>query len=44
MICAEDEIGIGTSHEGIMVLSDKAPAGMPLKKYFKMYNSSVSFQ
>jgi phenylalanyl-tRNA synthetase beta chain len=41
MICAEDEIGIGTNHEGIMVLSDKAPAGMPLKKYFKIEKDTV---
>ena len=30
MICAEDELGIGTSHDGIMVLKDDLPAGMPL--------------
>jgi len=41
MICAEDEIGIGTDHEGIMVLSDEAPIGMPLKKYIKIEKDTV---
>jgi phenylalanyl-tRNA synthetase beta chain len=30
MICAEDELSIGTSHDGIMVLDDSIPAGTPL--------------
>lgn len=34
MICAEDEIGVGRSHEGIMILSDDAVVGTPAKKYF----------
>ena len=34
MICAEDEIGLGTSHEGIMVLDKSAVPGTPAKKYF----------
>ncbi|MBR5784075.1 MAG: phenylalanine--tRNA ligase subunit beta [Bacteroidales bacterium] len=34
MICAEDELGLGTSHDGIMVLPDDAPIGMPAKEYF----------
>jgi len=33
MICAEDELGIGTSHEGIMVLPDDTPVGMPASEY-----------
>ena len=36
MICAEDEIGIGTSHEGIMVLPDDAPVGQPAAEYFHL--------
>src|ERR1700743_2374063 len=30
MILAEDEVGIGTDHDGIMVLDDALPAGTPL--------------
>ncbi len=33
MICAEDELGIGTEHEGIMVLADDAPVGEEFAKY-----------
>lgn len=36
MICAEDEIGVGTSHAGIMVLDDDAQVGMPASKYFNI--------
>jgi phenylalanyl-tRNA synthetase beta chain len=36
MICAEDEIGLGTSHEGIMVLPEDAPVGTFAKEYFKL--------
>ncbi|WP_413666291.1 phenylalanine--tRNA ligase subunit beta [Mucilaginibacter sp. Mucisp86] len=36
MICAEDEIGLGTSHAGIMVLPEDAPVGTPAKEYFKL--------
>ncbi|MBA3705648.1 MAG: phenylalanine--tRNA ligase subunit beta, partial [Bacteroidetes bacterium] len=36
MICAEDEIGLGTSHEGIMVLDAEAKIGMAAKDYFKI--------
>lgn len=34
MICAEDEIGVGTSHDGIMVLPAETEVGMPAAKYF----------
>jgi len=34
MICAEDEIGLGSSHAGIMVLPDDAPVGTLAKSYF----------
>jgi phenylalanyl-tRNA synthetase beta chain len=33
MICAEDEIGLGSSHEGIMVLPDEAPVGRAFAEY-----------
>ena len=36
MICAEDEIGIGESHEGIMILNDKHKAGKKFPKSFKI--------
>ena len=34
MICAEDEIGVGTSHDGIIVLPEDTPAGMPAAQYY----------
>ncbi|MDR1864530.1 MAG: phenylalanine--tRNA ligase subunit beta [Bacteroidales bacterium] len=34
MLCAEDELGLGTSHEGIMTLDASAVPGMPAKDYF----------
>ncbi len=34
MICAEDEIGIGTSHAGIIVLPEDVEVGMPAKEYY----------
>jgi phenylalanyl-tRNA synthetase beta chain len=36
MICAEDEIGLGTSHAGIMVLDADAKVGTPAKEYFRI--------
>ncbi|RWU08461.1 phenylalanine--tRNA ligase subunit beta [Pedobacter chitinilyticus] len=36
MICAEDEIGLGGSHAGIMVLAEDAPVGLEAKKYFNV--------
>ncbi len=33
MICAEDELGIGTDHAGIMILPEDAPVGTPLAEY-----------
>jgi len=35
MICAEDELGLGKNHEGIMVLKDKAKIGESFAKYLK---------
>lgn len=35
MICAEDEIGLGKSHEGILTLDGDATAGMDARDYFK---------
>ena len=36
MICAEDEVGLGTSHEGIMVLEEDARVGIPAKEHFEI--------
>ena len=36
MICAEDEIGVGTSHDGIIVLPDDAPVGQPAAEYYHL--------
>ncbi len=41
MICAEDEIGLGTSHEGIMVLEEDAKVGMPANEYFEITEDYV---
>lgn len=36
MICAEDEIGVGTDHAGIIVLPDDAKVGMPAAEYYHL--------
>ena len=36
MICAEDEIGIGTNHAGIIVLPENVRVGMPAKDYYNI--------
>ena len=36
MICAEDEIGVGSSHDGIIVLSDDVKIGMPASEYYNV--------
>jgi phenylalanyl-tRNA synthetase beta chain len=41
MICAEDEIGLGFSHDGIMVLPSSAKTGTPAAEYFQMYEDWV---
>ena len=41
MVCAEDEIGLGSSHEGILVLDAKAKVGTPAKEYFKIDTDEV---
>jgi phenylalanyl-tRNA synthetase beta chain len=40
MICAEDELGLGKSHEGILVLDKELKAGTPLNK---VYNISKDY-
>lgn len=41
MICAEDEIGVGKSHDGIMVLPADTKVGMSAAEYFKLENDIV---
>ncbi len=41
MICAEDEIGLGKSHDGIKVLPNDAPIGLPVKEYFKLESDTI---
>lgn len=41
MICAEDEIGLGESHAGIIVLNDSALVGSPVKDYYRLYTDQV---
>lgn len=41
MICAEDEIGIGESHAGIMVLPDDVTVGSAAAEYFKPYTDWI---
>lgn len=41
MICAEDELGLGNSHEGIMVLDKSAKNGTLAKDYFKVVRDWV---
>ena len=41
MICAEDEIGIGTSHDGIIVLPDDAVVGTPAAEYYHLESDWV---
>ena len=36
MICAEDELGLGTSHDGILVLDTTLPNGTPAVQYFNL--------
>ncbi|MBZ4044378.1 phenylalanine--tRNA ligase subunit beta [Flavobacterium hibisci] len=41
MICAEDELGLGTGHDGIMVLDEKLIPGTPASEVFKIANDEV---
>ncbi|RZJ98906.1 MAG: phenylalanine--tRNA ligase subunit beta, partial [Flavobacterium sp.] len=41
MICAEDELGLGTSHDGIMVLDEDLIPGTPAAKIFNIENDEV---
>lgn len=41
MICAEDELGLGASHEGILVLDEKAKIGSPVSEIFNIESDEV---
>lgn len=41
MICAEDEIGLGQSHEGIMILPAATKVGMAAAEYFQPYEDFI---
>ncbi len=41
MICAEDEIGLGTNHDGIMVLPEDAKAGSAASSHFTTYEDWI---
>ncbi len=41
MICAEDELGLGSSHDGIMVLPNELEVGTLASDYFKIENDTV---
>ena len=41
MICAADEIGVGTDHAGIMVLPEDTPVGMAAKDYFGLKDDYI---
>ena len=41
MICAEDEIGLGDNHSGIMVLPQNISAGLPAAIYFNPYQDQI---
>lgn len=41
MLCAEDELGLGTSHKGIMVLEDSLEIGSPLANHYEIEDDFV---
>ncbi len=41
MLCAEDEIGLGNSHAGIIVLPENAKPGMAASEYYNLYNDWI---
>ena len=41
MVCAEDEIGLGDSHEGIMVLEKNVKPGTPVREIFNIQSDKI---
>jgi phenylalanyl-tRNA synthetase beta chain len=44
MICAEDEIGLGDSHDGIIILPEGTPIGMTAKEYYQLPASDITYE
>ena len=44
MNCSERELGLGNSHEGIMILPEDAPVGMPLADYLKLSDTILDVE
>ena len=41
MICAEDELGLGEEHDGIIVVESDTPIGLPAGEYFQVYTDTI---
>ena len=41
MVCAEDEIGLGQSHDGIMILDNNIKPGTPISEVFNLENDNI---
>ena len=41
MLCAEDELGVGKSHDGIMILNNDAVPGTPAKEYLHLKSDTI---
>lgn len=41
MLCAEDEIGVGNAHDGIIVLPADTPVGLPAKEYYHVEDDAL---
>jgi len=41
MLCAEDEIGLGESHAGIIVLETNLPLGTPIAEYYQLHSDYI---
>ncbi|HRZ95604.1 MAG TPA: phenylalanine--tRNA ligase subunit beta [Candidatus Moranbacteria bacterium] len=44
MLCAEDELGLGKNHEGILILPESAKIGDPISKYFRSKDSVIEIK
>ena len=44
MICAEDELGLGESHDGIITIDEDIKAGTPAADYYKLPEPSVQYE